>query len=71
MVILLTLNRMLIFFCRSTTSNDIHLSPKHNWSPCTETHLSLRVDSLPGENQDAPVYAKPTVIEIVPELLAF
>ena len=36
------------------TSNDIHMSPKHNQPPYTETHLSLRVDNLPREDQDAP-----------------
>ena len=41
---------MLTFF---KTSNDIHLSPKHNQPPCTETHLSPIADSLPREDQDA------------------
>ena len=43
---------MLTFF---QTSNEIHLSPKHNQSPCTETHLSLRVDSLPSPDQNSPL----------------
>ena len=34
------------------TSNDIHLFPAHNQSPCTETHLSLRVDSLASLDRD-------------------
>ena len=38
------------------TSNDIHLSSKHNQPPCTETHLSLPVvDNLPRADQDAPL----------------
>ena len=41
--ILLTLNHGDLFL----TSNDIHLSQKHNQPPCTETPLSLRLDSLP------------------------
>ena len=35
------------------TSNNIHLSPKCNQPLCTETHLSLCVDVLPREDQDA------------------
>ena len=34
-------------------SDDIHLFPKHNQPPCTETHLSLRVGSLPSPDQDS------------------
>ena len=34
-------------FCfKHPTANDMHLFPKHNQTPCTVTHLSLRVDSL-------------------------
>ena len=36
------------------TSSDIQLSPKHNQLPCTETHLSLRVDHFDRKDQDAP-----------------
>ena len=39
----------------SKTYNEIHLSPKHNQPPCTETHLSLRVGSLSGPDQDSPL----------------
>ena len=34
-----------------TLSGDIHLSPKHNQPPCTETHLSLHDDSLPVQTK--------------------
>ena len=37
------------------TSNYIHLFPKHNQPPRTVTHLSLRIDSLPGPDQDSPL----------------
>ena len=53
--ILLTLNYVDIFFFQ--ISNDIHLPPKYNQPPCTETHLLLCVDSLPREDQDAPLRA--------------
>ena len=43
----------MLTFC--LTPNDIHLSPKHNQSQCTETHLSLCVNSLPGPDQDSPL----------------
>ena len=35
------------------TSNDIHLSPKHNQPPCTQTHLPLRVQVIgsPGKTK--------------------
>ena len=50
--ILLTLNHIALFV---NIIIDIHLSPNYNQSPCTETHLLLRVNCLPSKDQDPPL----------------